>query len=84
MEVLYKGHQRQIAERSGCDLRPFFKQGNESLQRLLRLFGRGGQQGVVQLDSNHDQHNFCKGSRVVEMDFTILDALLDDFRQIRL
>ncbi len=78
-EIRYR--QRQVIERSFRHARTPFQQGHQPADRTFRVFGGGGEEGVVQLDGEHDQDDLGKGSRVFELNIADGDALLDDLGQ---
>lgn len=59
----------------------FFKKGDQSPDGFSNFFRSGGNQGIVQLDRKYDQYNLCQGSRVVKVNLTVINALLDDLGQ---
>lgn len=59
----------------------FFKKCNQSPDGFSNFFRSGGNQGIVQLDRKHDQYNLCQGSRIVKVNLTVINALLDDLGQ---
>ena len=59
----------------------FFKKCDQSPDGFSNFFRSGGNQGIVQLDRKYDQYNLCQGSRVVKVNLTVINALLDDLGQ---
>lgn len=59
----------------------FFKKCDQSPDGFSNFFRSGGNQGIVQLDRKHDQYNLCQGSRIVKVNLTVINALLDDLGQ---
>lgn len=59
----------------------FFKKCDQSPDGFSSFFRSGGNQGIVQLDRKHDQYNLCQGSRIVKVNLTVINALLDDLGQ---
>lgn len=59
----------------------FFKKCDQSPDGFSNFFRSGGNQGIVQLDRKYDQYNLCQGSRIVKVNLTVINALLDDLGQ---
>ena len=59
----------------------FFKKCDQSPDGFSNFFRSGENQGIVQLDRKHDQYNLCQGSRIVKVNLTVINALLDDLGQ---
>ena len=62
----------------------FFKKGNKSLYRIFNLLSGRGEESIIYLDCQNDQYDFGESGRVVKVNFSTLNALTDDFCQIRL
>ena len=59
----------------------FFKKCDQSPDGFSNFFRSGENQGIVQLDRKYDQYNLCQGSRIVKVNLTVINALLDDLGQ---
>ena len=55
-----------------------YKRQDQSPDGFSNFFRSGENQGIVQLDRKHDQYNLCQGSRIVKVNLTVINALLDD------
>lgn len=59
----------------------FFKKCDQSPDGFSSFFRSGENQGIVQFDGKYDQYDFSQGSRIVKVNLSVINALLDDLGQ---
>ena len=70
----------KISDPTGFSV-PFSSKCDQSPDGFSNFSGVVGNQGIVQLDRKYDQYKSLPGHRIVKVNLTVINALLDDLGQ---